>query len=114
MGTKMRNLLTSNGMYHLKTDVDRLYVPRRYRGRGMIQMKMIFKITTIGLHKYLPITNDWMLQLDHVNIHQRLCSLCLKAETEEFIIIAQYQSLFIRNYQARIIKNVADPKLLNL
>ena len=28
-----------------------------------MQLKMNFKTTTIGLHKYLSTTNDWMFQL---------------------------------------------------
>ena len=28
-----------------------------------MRLKMNFKTTTIGLHKYLSTTNDWMLQL---------------------------------------------------
>ena len=89
----MGNLLTSNRMYHSKGDVGRLYVSRRYSGRGMIQMEVTFKITITISTPY-----DWMLQLDHVNTRQRLRSLCLKAETEGFIMIAQDQSLFTKNY----------------
>lgn len=89
----MGNLLTSNRMYHSKGDVGRLYVSRRYSGRGMIQMEVTFKITITISTPY-----DWMLQLDHVNTRQRLRSLCLKAETEGFIMIAQDQSPFTKNY----------------
>ena len=28
-----------------------------------MRLEMNFKTTTIGLQKYLPVTNDWMLQL---------------------------------------------------
>ena len=50
-----------------KVDVEGLYVPRHEGGRVLMQLemsfKMSFKTTTIGLHKYLSTTNDWMLQL---------------------------------------------------
>ena len=185
--TKIRKLLTVNRMHHPKADIDRLYVPRADGGRGMIQLELTFKTTTIGLHKYLSTTKDWILQLvlnhdgkkkahsitkqsqkfrqelnvetttneanpstvqakeikkkakaegvkmikktwenkplhgkypmrsqqadvDQLNTHQWLRSVGLKAETEGFIMAAQDQSLFTRNYQARIIKNGADPK----
>ena len=49
-------------MHHLKEDIGRLYVPRREGGGGLMQLEMIFKSTTVGYHKYLSITNDWMLQ----------------------------------------------------
>ena len=41
--------------------------------------------------------------------HQWLRGSGLKAETEGFIIAAQDQSLFTRNYQANIVKNGANP-----
>ena len=51
-------------MYHLKADVERLYVPRHGRGRGLMQLEMSFKTITIGLfNEYLSTTNDQMLQL---------------------------------------------------
>ena len=50
-------------MHHPKGNVERLYVPRREGGIGLMQLKMNFKTTTIGIHKYFSTTNDWMLQL---------------------------------------------------
>ena len=50
-------------MHHWKADVERLYVPRCEGDRGLMRLEMNFKTTTIGLQKYLPVTNDWMLQL---------------------------------------------------
>ena len=62
LDTKIRKLLTCNRMHHPKADVDRLYVPRNEGGRGMIQLELSYKTSTIGQHKYLA-TADWMLQL---------------------------------------------------
>ena len=42
--------------------------------------------------------------------HQSLRSVGLKAETEGFIIAAQDQSLFTRNFQANVLHNKADPR----
>ena len=50
-------------MHHPTGDVERLYVPKREGGRGLMQLEMNFKTTTIGVHKYSSTTNDWMLQL---------------------------------------------------
>ena len=63
MDRKICKLLTCNRMHHPKPDVKRLYVSRREGGRWLMQSEMNFKTTTIGLHKYLSTTNDWMLEL---------------------------------------------------
>ena len=44
--------------------------------------------------------------VDQGNTHQWLRSAGLKAETEGFVMAAQDQSLFTRNYQYKIIKMV--------
>ena len=55
-------------MYHLKTDVERLYIPIHEGGRGLMQLEMSFKTITIGfLNKYLSTTNGCMLQLALTN-----------------------------------------------
>ena len=185
--TKIRKLLTTHRMHHPKSDVDRLYVPQKEGGRGLIQLELTYKTTTIGLKKYLETNDDWMIQLvrkheqakrahsvtkeankfntelnidcttneqliatkqakslkvtakkeslkklkenwenkplhgqyplrtqapdvDKNKTHQWLRSAGLKAETEGFIMAAQDQSLYTRNYQAKIIKNGTSPK----
>ena len=48
--------------------------------------------------------------VDQRNTHLWLFSAGLKVETEGFVMAGQDQSLFTRNYSAKIIKNGADPK----
>jgi len=48
--------------------------------------------------------------VDELATHQWLRNSGLKEETEGFILAAQDQSLFTRNYQANVIHNGADPK----
>ena len=40
LDTKIRKQLTCNRMHHPKSDVERLYVPRKKGGRGMIQLEL--------------------------------------------------------------------------
>ena len=63
-------------MHHPKADKDRLYLPITERGRSLIQTKLTYKTTTIGLHKYLQTTKDWMMELvrKHEN-SKKLCSI---------------------------------------
>ena len=90
LDAKIRKQLTINRMHHPKADVDRLYIPRQKGGRGLIQLELSYKTSTIELSyktstielsyktstielsyktstieldKYLKKTNDWMLKL---------------------------------------------------
>ena len=63
LDTKTRKILTMERMHHPKTDVNRLYLPRAEGGRGLIQLELTFKTTTIGLDTNLRSTKDPLLQL---------------------------------------------------
>ena len=47
--TKTRKLLNMQKMLHPKADVERLYIPRKDGGRGLIDVETAFKTATIGL-----------------------------------------------------------------
>ena len=49
-------------MHHPKADVSRMYIPRKEGGRGMTNLEMAYKTTTIGLNSYLQSSGDRMLQ----------------------------------------------------
>ena len=61
------------------------------------------------LHGWYP-QRSQQADVDQSNNHQWLHSVGLKAETEGFVMTAQNQSLYTKNYQARIIKNGFDFK----
>ena len=50
---KARKLLNMQKMLHPKADVERLYIPRKDGGRGLIEVETAFKTATIGLDHYL-------------------------------------------------------------
>ena len=50
-------------MHHPKADVARLYLPRASGGRGLVQLELAFKTTTIGVDAYLVRTKDTLLQV---------------------------------------------------
>ena len=83
MDTKIRKLMTCNRMHHPKADVDRLHIPRNEGVRGMIQLELSLKTTTISMLKYLEITKDWMLQLVY-NHEQRKKLHSIKKESTKF------------------------------
>ncbi len=63
LDSKTRKMLTMEKMHHPKADVDRLYLPRSEGGRGLVQLELTFKTTTIGLDAHLTSTKDPFLQL---------------------------------------------------
>ena len=63
LDTKTRKLLTMFRMHHPRADVDRLYVPRTSGGRGLVQLQLAYKTTTIDLNAYLKHTDDPLLQI---------------------------------------------------
>ena len=63
MDRKTRKLLTMERMHHPKSDVDRLYLPRDQGGRGLTQLEMTYKTTTIGLYHYLNTSKDMLMAL---------------------------------------------------
>ena len=50
-------------MHHPKSDVNRLYLPRKEGGRGLVQFEPSLKTSIIGMDTYLNNLNDWMLKL---------------------------------------------------
>ena len=77
------NSLVKKCTTKIKADVDRLYIPRRKGGRGLIQLQLSHKTSTIGLFQYLNNTHDWMLQM--VNLHESTKKLhFVKKESDKF------------------------------
>lgn len=64
---KTRKFLTMTKTHHPKADVDRLYIPRKAGGRGLVQLEITYKTTTIGLNIYLNNKDDYLLKIarDH-------------------------------------------------
>ena len=80
---KTRKLLTKERMHHPKSDADRMYLPRSSGGRGLIQIEISYKTTTICLATYLEISKDPSLKL--VNQHEdRKTSYLIKSYAAKF------------------------------
>ena len=67
--TKIRKLLR---MHQPKPDANRLYLPRKEGGRGLVQFELSLKTSIIGMDTYLNNTNDWILKLVK-NLEQNNC-----------------------------------------
>ena len=67
LDVKIRKMMTTHSMHHPKADIHRLYLPRSNGGgggKGLTQLKLSYKTSTINIFRYLNLSDDWMLQLD--------------------------------------------------
>ena len=49
---KVRKMITTHSMHHPKANIHRRYFPRSNGGRGLTQLALSYKISTIGLFRY--------------------------------------------------------------
>ena len=59
---KTRKLLTIYGALHPKSDVDRLYIPRKEGGRGLISTKHCVELAVRGLELYVHQSEEILIQ----------------------------------------------------
>ena len=55
--------MTTHSMHHPKADIHRLYLSRSNGGRGLTSLELSYKTSTIGLFRYLNLSDDWVLRL---------------------------------------------------
>ena len=63
LNIKVRKMMKRHSMHHPKADIHRIYLPRSKGGRGLSQLELFYKTSTIGLFRYLNLSDDWMLRL---------------------------------------------------
>ena len=68
LGQKTRKLLTFHGQHHPKADLERLYVPRKQGGRGLMQLEEAHAVGITKLMEYVNRKEDPLIQV--VRIHQ--------------------------------------------
>ena len=56
-------LLPMHRMYHPKSDVNKLFFPRKEGGRGLVQLELSLKTSVVKMDTYLNNANDWILKL---------------------------------------------------
>ena len=63
MDVKTRKILTTNGVFHRRSNVDRLYMKRKVGGRGLISVEECVKSEEKGLDEYVLASDEWMLKV---------------------------------------------------
>ena len=59
---RTRKILAMNGSLHTRSNVARLYLPRKEWGRGLLGIEESVRRESKSLHGYLRESTEWMLQ----------------------------------------------------
>ena len=96
---KIRTLFTIYGTLHPKSDVDRLYIPRKERGRGLISIKDCVELAITGLEVYVHGSEERLIQaargdkidgLEAVSVLKRSKKENISEDWEEKVLHGQY------------------------
>ena len=68
MDVRTRKLLTMFGVFHMKSNVDRLYMKRKEGGRGLISVMECVRGEEIALSEYVVASDEWMLKVVGENV----------------------------------------------
>ena len=58
---RTKKLLTMHGGLHPKSNVDRLYIPRKEGGRGLLNVEDVLNLAVFGLERYVCNSNERLL-----------------------------------------------------
>ena len=68
MDVKTRKILTMNGVFHMRSSVDRLYIKRRDGGRGLMSVSECVRGEELALSEYVSLSEEWMLKVVSRNV----------------------------------------------
>ena len=80
---KTRNILTMNGIFHKKGNVNRLYLPRGLGGRGLISVESCVKLESLNLRNYLFDSTEPLLRAANQILYPKDVELKEKIVVEE-------------------------------
>ena len=63
MDRKTRKLMTIHGALHPRSDVDRIYIPRKEGGRGLLSVQDCVEAEEMSLSKYIEESSEEWLKL---------------------------------------------------
>ena len=84
---KTRKLLTIHGQHQPKADVDRLYVPRKHGGRGLMLLEAAHAVEITKLVEYIDRKEDPLIHIVRTHQHNTDSAVlktarCLKIEVQ--------------------------------
>ena len=103
--------MTLNRMHHPKADVSRMYIPRKEGGRGLSNLEMAYKTTTITLNNYLQSSRDRMLQdvLEHGK-KKKLHSVVKESRNFKFQLNMAQEEIDINTKPTKAAKDILKKK----
>jgi carboxypeptidase C (cathepsin A) len=99
---KTRKILTFHGQHYPRTDIDRLYVPRKEGGRGLMQVEGAYITETLNLVEYVESKEDPLIQT--VRTHQHNTHSALLQTANKFNKSFRSETKQIKNKKLRIFK----------
>jgi hypothetical protein len=75
-------MLTVHGQHHPRADIDRLYVPRKEGGRGLLQVEGAYIAETLNLVEHVESEGDPLIQI--VRTHQHNTDSALLQTANKF------------------------------
>jgi hypothetical protein len=104
-------MLTIHVQHHPKADIDRLYVPRKDGGRGLMQIERAYVTEVIKLKEYVEHTEDPLMQI--VRTHQHNTSTTLLHTATSLQKSPQSDTKQIKTTIARNLKERWEAKRLH-
>ena len=80
---KTRKLFTIYGALHPKSDVDRLYIPRKERGRDLISIEDCVEVAIRGLEVYVHGREERLIQAARDKIDGLVAASVLKRSKKD-------------------------------
>jgi hypothetical protein len=88
-------MLTIHGQHHTRADIDRLYVPRKEEGRGLMQVEGAYIAETVNLVEYVGNKEDPLIQI--VRTHQHNTNSALLQTANKFKKSFQSETKQLKN-----------------
>jgi hypothetical protein len=95
-------MLTIHGQHHPRAEIDRLYVPRKEGGRGLMQVEGAYIAETVNLVEYVESKEDQLIQI--VRTHQHNTNSALLQTANRFKKSFQSKTKQIKNIITQNIK----------
>jgi hypothetical protein len=93
-------MLTIRGQHRPRADIDRLYVPKKEGGRGLMQVEGAYIAETLNLMEYVASKEDPLIQI--VRTHQHNTNSALLQTANKFRKSFQYETKQIKKITQNI------------